>query len=198
MLHKILIVLICFIWAIGQSSCGRKTVLQEVPYVPPPISAEETNTFPPPIEKETGPASDAAKTIPPDAPPLPTGNEIPPPVAEPTVGGELTAGAKPTLIEGYTRDQIRFRIQLGAFEKPKAEDDPFFTPISGEEVRVERASNGYYRYSVGWFDDLAKAEVLKKQLQDKGYKTAFIVAFGEDDKRINMDMKEVMRLYLGQ
>lgn len=191
MTHKIFAVLLCLVWAATQMSCGRKTVFQEVPYVPPPISVEDTLSSPPVV--------DTFAIEPPVVPPNPPDN---PPTggSQPLPGEKIpdTTPAAPLMIEGYTKDQIRFRVQLGAFEKPKTEDDPFFTPVAGQEVRVERAPNGFYRYSIGWFSDLEKAEKLKKDVQSKGYSSAFIIAFGHDDKRINMDMKEVLRLYSGQ
>lgn len=168
---------------ISQYSCkGSKQTqngMENVPYIPPIIS---DNTPPPIIEEEAMPPTPAPpveETIPPQSPP------------------DKTAPTdEANMLGGYTKERIRFRIQIGAFKTALAENDPFFKIIAGEEVRVERSPDNIYRYSLGWYDDYNRAEIHKSELKAKGFSNAFLVAFGDDDKRINIPIDKVLDWYL--
>ena len=46
-------------------------------------------------------------------------------------------------------------------------------------------SNGLHKYTVGLFSSIDSANVLKKEMRQKGYEHAFVVAF-KDGKRIKL------------
>ncbi|OWY21819.1 SPOR domain-containing protein [Sphingobacteriales bacterium UPWRP_1] len=103
----------------------------------------------------------------------------------------------PVLIGGYTKEQIYFKVQIGAFVVPVAENDVFFTHVSGEEIRIDVSPQGLYRYTVGHYNSYEQAELIKTELKRRGYADAFVVAYGYDDKRIEMPMPELLKLYNG-
>ena len=74
---------------------------------------------------------------------------------------------------------LLYRIQVGAFSKPIAQDMyKSFTPVSGEKL-----SSGVTRYMAGYFNKNVIAEEAYAQVKSLGYSDAFIVAYC-DDKRI--------------
>ena len=74
---------------------------------------------------------------------------------------------------------LLYRIQVGAFSKPIAQDMyKSFTPVSGEKL-----SSGVTRYMAGYFNKNVIAEEAFAQVKSLGYSDAFIVAYC-DDKRI--------------
>lgn len=99
------------------------------------------------------------------------------------------------LIGGYTKDQIYFKVQIGAFVVPVAENDAFFTNVTGEEIRIDISPQGMYRYTVGRYNSYEQADLIKAELKRRGYTDAFVVAYGYDDKRIEMPMPELLKLY---
>ena len=181
-----------FVWSIVAckgSKSGQKSTA-EVPYILPPeqepVPIPESNAQPmiPPAPEEP-----VVQPVP--VPVLPAPIPEPPPTNEPAV-----VESKPEIvIAGYPKSRIRFRVQIGAFAEPLAENDPFFGPVVGQEVRVDRSKSGWYRYSVGWFDNFPQAEAYKMELQAKGFKGVFLAPYGDDDKRIDMDTKKLLELY---
>ena len=76
---------------------------------------------------------------------------------------------------------LYYRVQIGAFRKPIA-NDKFreFSPVSGEVI-----PNGLTCYLAGFFGEIAKAVNAKGQIRKLGYNDAFIVAYC-DGKRISL------------
>lgn len=102
---------------------------------------------------------------------------------------------KPLLIAGYTKDQIYFKVQIGAFVTPLSETDAFFANVAGEETRIDVSPQGLYRYSIGKYTTYEQADFIKAELKKRGYTDSFVAAYGNDDKRIEMPMAEFMKLY---
>lgn len=94
-------------------------------------------------------------------------------------------------LSGYTRSQIYFKLQIGAFTTPLSENDILFHQVAGEEVKIDISPSGLYRYSVGKFSHYDQAVNAEKELKSRGYKDTFIVAYGDDDKRIELHMSEI-------
>ena len=107
----------------------------------------------------------------------------------------VTEVSTPVLIGGYAKKDMPFKVQIGAFEVPLAEDDVFFAPVVGEEVRIDISPQGFHRYSLGFFKNYADSDAYEKKLKEMGYEQAFIVAYGDDNKRIELPMDEILRLY---
>ena len=76
---------------------------------------------------------------------------------------------------------LYYRVQIGAFRKPIA-NDKFrgFSPVSGEVI-----ANGLTCYLAGFFGEINKAVNAKGQIRKMGYNDAFIVAYC-DGKRITI------------
>ncbi len=82
----------------------------------------------------------------------------------------------PSLPEGLV-----FKVQIGAFRKPiPAEKFEGVQPITAETTRPE-----WIRYCVGLFQTFEPAVVVKKEMQQRGFKDAFIVAY-LNGKRIEL------------
>lgn len=113
--------------------------------------------------------------------------------------GSKKATQTPLLIGGFAKKDIYFKVQVGAFSTPKAEDDPFFEGVAGMEVMMDTSPNGLTRYSTGEFEDYNEADALEQDLKARGYAEAFVVAYGRQsdgyDVRIEMPMKQLMELY---
>lgn len=101
----------------------------------------------------------------------------------------------PIVIGGYQVKDIHFKVQIGAFEASLAQDDPFFEGVVGEDVMLDVSDTGLYRYTLGTFRTYASADARERDLKQKGYNEAFVVAYGNDIKRIDMPMDELLRLY---
>ncbi len=105
----------------------------------------------------------------------------------------------PILIGGFAKKDIYFKVQVGAFSEPKAEDDTFFEGVAGMEVMMDTSPNGLTRYTTGEFMNYNEADALEQSLKAKGYKEAFVVAYGKQedgyDQRIEMPMKQLLELY---
>jgi N-acetylmuramoyl-L-alanine amidase len=83
---------------------------------------------------------------------------------------------------------IVFRVQFAISSSRKALDAAEFSGL--QDVRVY-FHNGIYKYTVGNEKSLEEAVALQKDMQKKGYKDAFVVAF-RDEERISPD--EAVRL----
>ncbi|MDC1402882.1 hypothetical protein N8328_00580 [Crocinitomicaceae bacterium] len=108
-------------------------------------------------------------------------------VAIPATGFEIltptntapVAKAKP--ISAETSIGLMYRVQVGAFSKPVAEDQfNEFTPVS-----AEKRSNGIFVYMAGYFVGNAKAFEAQKSIRKIGYSDAFVVAYC-DGQRITL------------
>lgn len=76
-----------------------------------------------------------------------------------------------------------FKVQIGSYSQPKTKD---FELLKEYLIIKEEKTNNLYRYFAGKFSDYNNAVTLKKQLIDKGYKDAFVVAF-KDGKRADLN-----------
>ncbi len=103
--------------------------------------------------------------------------------------------SEPVLIGGYTKAQIYFKVQIGAFKKQLAENDAFWKGVLEEEIQEEISSTGLYRYTLGYFKTYEAAEEYEKKMKAKGYHEAFVAAYGNDNRRIDLPMTEILRLY---
>jgi N-acetylmuramoyl-L-alanine amidase len=76
--------------------------------------------------------------------------------------------------------QIIFRVQFTASAVQKPMNSPDFKGMQGVKMYFH---NGLYKYTVGNENTLESAVILQHEVQQKGYKDAFVVAF-MDEKRI--------------
>lgn len=106
--------------------------------------------------------------------------------------------ASSVLIGGYEKEDMHFKVQIGAFEESLSENDAFFDAVASEEIRVDRSPEGLYRYSLGFFKNYDEADAFEQELKRKGYDEAFVVAYGDDNLRIEMPMKKILDLYFGR
>ena len=80
-----------------------------------------------------------------------------------------------------------YRVQVGAFSKPIAQDMyNSFSPISGEKI-----SNGITRYMAGFFNNIATVEEAQVKVKSLGYEDAFIVAYCDNER---ISVSEARRL----
>ncbi|PCH65048.1 MAG: cell wall hydrolase [Bacteroidetes bacterium] len=77
---------------------------------------------------------------------------------------------------------IVFKIQIVTSSKPISLDSPNFEGI--KDVK-EYISGGWYKYTAGEERDLKSAYLLQADIREKGFKSAFVVAFN-NDKRITL------------
>lgn len=79
-------------------------------------------------------------------------------------------------------DGLVFKVQIGAFRNEiPAEKFSGVQPITAETTRP-----GWVRYCVGLFQTFEPAVVVKKEMQQRGFKDAFVVAY-LNGKRIGLD-----------
>lgn len=79
-------------------------------------------------------------------------------------------------------DGLVFKVQIGAFRNEiPAEKFAGVQPITAETTRPE-----WIRYCVGLFQTFEPAVVVKKEMQSRGFKDAFVVAY-LNGKRIELD-----------
>ena len=82
---------------------------------------------------------------------------------------------------------IKFRIQIATSQK-KVETKPYnFKGIKDVDMYI---SGKFYKYIVGNYDNVEQAKERLKEVKEKGYSTAFIIAF-ENGKRISI--KEALK-----
>lgn len=79
----------------------------------------------------------------------------------------------PIPIDAPMPEGLVFKVQVGAFRKPIPQDlFKEFVPVNGE-----RTTQGFTRYTVGYFRNLETARVAKDVIRGNGYPDAFVVAF---------------------
>ncbi len=103
-------------------------------------------------------------------------------IAMNTTGATMTSKVKEDLNENKTfssvdKSLVNFKIQIGALVKPNgvAEMDERIKEIKGGAEKQNTAT-GSFRYTTGSFKDQASAEKYRKELEDKGFPEAFIIA----------------------
>jgi N-acetylmuramoyl-L-alanine amidase len=88
---------------------------------------------------------------------------------------------------GLSEDEIKpedviFRVQIETNTQPLALDDNRFKGLPVWSYQ----NNGLYKYTVGAFKTLDQANELKKEMREKGFEHAFVVAFYQNE-RINLE-----------
>lgn len=71
---------------------------------------------------------------------------------------------------------IKYRIQVGSFNRPLTSYDRYLQPIRNEYIE-ESGPSGFHRYLVGNYSDLDDAEAYKRYMVDLGYKDSYIVIY---------------------
>jgi cell division septation protein DedD len=71
---------------------------------------------------------------------------------------------------------IAFKIQIGALKRPNASNDMEERTKSLQGVDKQTTATGQIRYTYGSFKDQQSAEKARKELEDKGFPEAFIIA----------------------
>jgi len=86
--------------------------------------------------------------------------------------------ANPIPVDVKLPSGLVYRVQVGAFSKPIAQDMyNSFSPISGEKI-----SNGITRYMAGFFNNISTVEAAQGQVRSIGYEDAFIVAYCDNER----------------
>lgn len=187
-----------------QFSCNRNRVVQQqplyegMPEADNPYGDEydafevqptsEVITAPPPPPSNNSTYYDSAPV-----PPATTTYEAPPPVYE--APPPPAAPAPPPSIAGYTADNIHYRIQIGAFAAALPDDSDFFYNLNGDDLLYYDYNNaGLIRYTVGQFFSHSEAESYAATLQSRGYGKAFVVAYGNDGRKIGAPIQDVLRV----
>jgi hypothetical protein len=88
--------------------------------------------------------------------------------------GKPHGSGNPIRMNEPLRDGLVFKVQIGAFNKPVA-DNAFGTvsPVSGETI----PNSNLIRYTAGLFTAFEEASKARKELNGLNYKDAFIVAY---------------------
>lgn len=76
-------------------------------------------------------------------------------------------------------EDIRFRVQVATSAVKKSTDSPEFKNL--KEVRYY-SQNGLYKYTCGNFSTLEEAVKMQQEVQQKGFKDAFVVAFRNEQR----------------
>jgi len=94
--------------------------------------------------------------------------------------GTVYTNDRPIPIDPKLPEGLVFKVQIGAFKNPIAQDAfKGMNPISAETTQ-----RGLIRYTAGLFRDISPANVAKSKIQAIGYRDAFVVAF-YNGKRIS-------------
>lgn len=95
-------------------------------------------------------------------------------------------------------DNLVFKVQIGAFSRPLSTNTSYFGKVRNRAIEKETAQNGQlHRYLTGNTNSFAEAETLCRQLNNLGYRTAFVVGYlGEN--RLDMNIQTVLSTYAKQ
>ena len=78
--------------------------------------------------------------------------------------------------------KVLFRVQIITTANVVSPDDARFLGMNVWSYK----SNDYYKYTVGLFEDVESAKVLKSEMREKGFENAFVVAF-KGNERISIE-----------
>lgn len=111
-------------------------------------------------------------------------------------GATMTSNEKEDLSENKTfsavdKSLISFKIQIGALKRQAAAADMDERTKELPGIEKQTTSTGMIRYSLGLFKEYQKAEEARKQLEDKGFPEAFIIAVFKDEI---ISLQEAMEL----
>jgi N-acetylmuramoyl-L-alanine amidase len=84
---------------------------------------------------------------------------------------------KPTPKKEITIEKVVFKVQVGTYLKSML-NDALFKEINAEQQVI----NGTFKYYVGNETDKSLVDKLKNQLNEKGFKGAFVVAFYKGER----------------
>ena len=98
------------------------------------------------------------------------------------ISGASYSSSKPIPVNPPMPDGLVFKVQIGAFRNPIPQN--LFKGI--KPITAETTPQGLKRYTAGLFQKFNSAILAKKQVNDLGYRDAFIVAFF-NGKRISMN-----------
>lgn len=108
----------------------------------------------------------------------------------------------PVNIDGFSKNQLTYWVQIGAFSEAKPEGDAFFDPainaINNITFIEDIVDNGtLYRYSVGIFGDINEADDMRDVLLDS-YSDAFVAIYGETNPdeytRVSLNREQVVEV----
>ena len=100
---------------------------------------------------------------------------------------------KPTPKKEITIEKLVFKVQIGTYLKSML-NDVLFKDVNAEEQLI----NSTFKYYVGKETDKLSADNLKDQLNEKGFKGAFVVAFYKGERisiREALDLQIKMNNY---
>ena len=98
------------------------------------------------------------------------------------LAGSSYSASKPIPVDAPMPEGLIFKIQIGAFRNPIAQN--LFKGI--KPITAETTPQGLKRYTAGLFQKFSTANDAKKQVNGLGYRDAFVVAFF-NGKRISMN-----------
>lgn len=98
------------------------------------------------------------------------------------ISGSSYSSSKPIPVDAPMPDGLIFKVQIGAFRNPIPQN--LFKGI--KPITAETTPQGMKRYTAGLFQKFSSASSAKKQVNDLGYRDAFVVAFF-NGKRISMN-----------
>ncbi len=107
-----------------------------------------------------------------------------------TIQAQVGDDCKPRTVKGFEKNDINYRLQIGAFSKEKSLDgDPFFNGIPDEtDVEIEQINSSskvkFRYYAGGAFKCYVDASKFLKRKLWGHYPDAFVVAFGTDNERL--------------
>jgi cell division protein FtsN len=83
---------------------------------------------------------------------------------------------EPKAFSSIDKKLVIFKVQLGSLKKPSQEkiSDDLFKEI--QNLEKQTTASGSIRYSVGSFESFTAAESFRKELEEKGFSDAFIIA----------------------
>ncbi|MBN8692704.1 MAG: SPOR domain-containing protein [Bacteroidetes bacterium] len=117
-------------------------------------------------------------------------------IAMEKAGATMETKQKEDLNESKTfstidKSLISFKLQIGALKRPAASADMDEKTKDLQGVEKQTTSTGMIRYSIGSYKEYQKAEEARKQLEDKGFPEAFIIAIFKDEI---ISLQEAMEL----
>ena len=106
------------------------------------------------------------------------------------VKAQVSDDCMPRIVKGFEKNDINYRLQIGAFSKEKnLEGDSFFDGIpDNTDVEIEEINGSttvkYRYYAGGAFKCHVDATRFLRKRLTSSYPDAFAVAFGIDNERL--------------
>ena len=106
------------------------------------------------------------------------------------VKAQVSDDCTPRIVKGFEKNDINYRLQIGAFSKEKnLEGDSFFDDIpDNTDVEIEKINGSttvkYRYYAGGAFKCHVEATKFLRKRIVPSYPDAFAVAFGIDNERL--------------